>query len=99
MKLYAEGDFYNRRKAFYDYCYNGLENDENDKMNLKTYNYFQQNVQKLQARKESFEDFYMAKEKFIPEYVKGKANLLFWYELYRQTAHIFDRILTPVAAE
>lgn len=99
MKLHSNVNFYNDKKAFYNYCNKGLGNDKADKLNMKSYNYFWQNIKKLQVRKESLENYIKAKEKFKPQYERGKPNLLFWYEMYRRAARIFERILTPKAIE
>jgi hypothetical protein len=59
-----------------------------------SYNYFCQNIKDLQVRKERFEDYVKAEKKFTPLYEKGKANLLFWYEMYCKATCIFERFFS-----
>ena len=93
-KLYADGDFYKNKLAFYNYCFKGLCNDGEDSLKLMSYNYFCQNIKDLQVRKERFEDYVKAEKKFTPLYEKGKANLLFWYEMYCKATCIFERFFS-----
>lgn len=95
QKLYANGSFYNNKKAFFDYCEERLD----EGFNLKTYRSFFKNIEKLQLRKDSFDRYMKGEIQTDPQSKIGLANLYFWRELYQQASRYFKEILTPKATE
>ena len=95
QELYVDTSFYSNKKAFFDYCEGRLGKG----FNLKTYRSFFKNIEKLQWRKDSFDEYMKGRVSPDPDPDPGLANLYFWRELYLKASRYFKEILTPTVKE
>jgi len=93
-KIFADSDFfYGQRKPFYNYCRRHLPED----FDIGGDRNFRGCINKLQNRQTSFDQYILADEKPTVAWEKGKTNMVFWYEVYRQAAKTFSDVFDAEA--